>query len=119
KLDDAAISAVTDRFPPFKADAEATPFKRPAESLPRPRVGATIAKPFGGTTQEPKPKPADTGPLRVLRYQPIGDVDIAPALSVTFSQPMVPLSTLAQLDQADVPVKVTPALDGRWRWIGT
>ena len=32
---------------------------------------------------------------------------------------MVPLATLAQLGQADVPVKVTPALDGRWRWIGT
>ena len=44
---------------------------------------------------------------------------IAPDLSVTFSQPMVPLGTLAQLDQADVPVKVTPALNGRWRWIGT
>ena len=58
-------------------------------------------------------------PCRSLRYQPIGDVDIAPDLSVTFNQPMVPLTTLSQLDQADVPVKVTPALNGRWRWIGT
>ena len=67
----------------------------------------------------PKPTPTDSGPLQVLRYQPIGDVDIAPDLSVTFNQPMVPLTTLSQLDQADVPVKVTPALNGRWRWIGT
>jgi alpha-2-macroglobulin len=119
KLDDHAISAVVDRLPPFKTDGGAVPFKRPADSIPRPRVGATIDKPFGGTAPAPKPAPTDTGPLRVLRYQPIGDVAIAPDLSVTFSQPMVPLSTLAQLDQVTVPVKVTPALDGRWRWIGT
>src|SRR4029078_5943326 len=75
-------------------------------------------KPFGGPPQ-PKPAPTDNGPLRVLHYQPVGDVAIAPDVSVTFSQPMVPLATLAQLDQADVPVKVTPALKGRWRWIGT
>ena len=107
-----------DRLPPFKTDRGAVPFNRPPESLPRPRVGATIDKPFGGTPQ-PKPAPTDNGPLQVLRYQPIGDVDIAPDLSVTFNQPMVPLATLSQLDEADVPVKVTPALDGHWRWIGT
>src|SRR5438552_58999 len=120
KLDPAAISAVVSRFPPFPTGGGAVAFKRPPESLPRPRVGATITKPFGATsTQDSHPLPTDTGRLRVLRYQPIGDVDIAPDLSVTFSQPMVPLGTLAQLDQAAVPVKVTPALNGRWRWIGT
>jgi uncharacterized protein YfaS (alpha-2-macroglobulin family) len=119
KLDPGAISAVVDRLPPFATSGGAVPFKRPPEPLARPRVGATITKPFGGAAPEPKPKPTDSGPLKVLRYQPIGDVDIAPDLSVTFSQPMVPLGTLAQLDQAAVPVKVTPALKGRWRWIGT
>ena len=54
-----------------------------------------------------------------MRYQPEGPVDIAPFLTVTFDQPMVPLETLAQLDQSDVPVSITPAIDGRWRWIGT
>ncbi|HEV7524916.1 MAG TPA: alpha-2-macroglobulin family protein, partial [Acidimicrobiia bacterium] len=119
KLDPGAISAVVNRLPAFKADGGAVPFKRPPESLPRPRVGATISKPFGAASAQPKPTPTDNGPLQVLRYQPVGDVDIAPDLSVTFSQPMVPLGTLAELDQAAVPVKVTPALNGRWRWIGT
>jgi hypothetical protein len=118
KLDANAVAAVVDQFPPFKIAGETVPFKRPPESLPRPRVGATIDKPFGGAPR-PKPAPTDDGPLRVLRYQPIGDVDIAPDLSVTFNQPMVPLTTLSQLDAAEVPVKVTPALEGRWRWIGT
>ncbi|HTD49995.1 MAG TPA: alpha-2-macroglobulin family protein, partial [Acidimicrobiia bacterium] len=116
----AAISAVLDRLPPFKTDGGAVPFNRPPDPLPRPRVGTTIDKPFGSTTTPgPAPTPTGNGPLQVLRYQPIGDVAIAPDLSVTFNQPMVPLGTLAQLDQAHVPVKVTPALTGRWRWIGT
>ena len=119
KLDTRAVSAVVDRLPPFKTGVGATAFKRPPESLPRPRVGATVTKPFGGSAPTPKPAPTPTGPLQVLRYQPIGDVDIAPDLSVTFSQPMVPLGTLSQLDQAHVPVHVTPALPGTWRWIGT
>ena len=112
-----AITSVLDRVPPFKTANDKVPFKRPAESLPRPRAGATIEKPFGGP-RRPKPPPTDSGPLRVLRHQPVGDVDIAPDLSVTFNQPMVPLATLADLDQSHIPVKVTPALEGRWRWIG-
>ena len=32
---------------------------------------------------------------------------------------MVPLATLDQLDAADVPAVITPAIEGRWRWIGT
>ncbi len=55
----------------------------------------------------------------MLRYQPEGSVDLAPFISVTFDQPMVPVATLDQLSSADVPVQVTPAIEGRWRWIGT
>jgi hypothetical protein len=59
----------------------------------------------------------------VLRVQPVGDVEVAPFLSVTFNQPMVELATLEQLDAGlgteDVPVVLTPEVPGRWRWIGT
>ena len=119
ELTDAERDAVVDRLPPFEAeDGDVEAFNRPAESLPPPLVGDVVDAPF------PAPQPADppapaTGPLQVLRHQPDGDVPIAPFLSVTFNQPMVPLGTLGQLDQADVPVVVTPALPGRWRWIGT
>ena len=61
---------------------------------------------------------ADT-PLAVLRYSPDGDVPLAPQLSVTFNQPMVPLSSHQELSQEDVPVKLSPAVPGRWRWVGT
>lgn len=117
QLSAAEIAAIERGLPPFDASDGSQPFNRPPESRPRPRAGRTVDKPFGGAPK-PKPQPSGTGPLRVLRYQPVGDVDIAPDLSVTFNQPMVPLATLAQLDQAAVPVRVTPALPGRWRWIG-
>src|SRR6185295_5237365 len=43
---------------------------------------------------------------------------LAPELSVTFSQPMVEVTS--QGDAAGtVPVKLTPEPKGRWRWIGT
>ena len=43
----------------------------------------------------------------------------APFLKVTFNQPMVPLTTLAALSAEEVPVKLTPALPGTWKWVGT
>jgi alpha-2-macroglobulin len=32
---------------------------------------------------------------------------------------MVPLTTLADLAEKDVPVKIEPSLPGTWRWLGT
>ena len=59
------------------------------------------------------------GPLEVLRVQPEGEVGIAPFVSITFNQPMVPLATISQLEDIDIPVEITPPLPGRWQWIGT
>ena len=119
-LDEQAIAAVTDRLDPFVAEeGDAQEFARPAETLPPPVAGETIATAFPPDTGGEPPVEVPAGPLEVLRVQPEGDVDIAPSLSVTFNQPMVPLTTLDQLDALDVPVTVEPALDGRWRWIGT
>jgi alpha-2-macroglobulin len=94
-------------------------FDRPAETLLPPTVDTTIEQPFppdddGTPVEEPIAEP-----LEVLRYQPEGEVEIAPFVAVTFNQPMVPLATLDQLDAAEVPLEITPAIEGRWRWIGT
>ncbi|WP_370325103.1 alpha-2-macroglobulin family protein [Euzebya sp.] len=117
------IDAVIDRLDPFAGEeSDRQEFVRPAESLLPPTAGETIPTAFPPVGTEPPadaPDQSPTGPLEVLRVQPEGEVDIAPSLSVTFDQPMVPLTTLDQLDAADVPVTVTPELDGRWRWIGT
>ncbi len=116
--DDAA--ALFDALPPLvDPEPDDDGFNRPAQTLPPPVVGETIDASFpppGDGAGGPEP---DAGPLEVVRFQPEGNVALAPFLSVTFNQPMVPLATLDQLDLADVPVDVTPAVEGRWRWIGT
>ena len=110
---------MTDRLPPWDDDeSDATEFNRPPESLPPPRTGETIDRPFPAGPDLDAPD-VDPGPLAVLRVQPEGDVEIAPFVSITFNQPMVPLTTIAQLDDLDVPATITPSLPGRWQWIGT
>lgn len=108
------------RLPAWEVpDDDADDFVRPPETLPPPLVGETVDEPFPPSSDADPTGDPPSGPLEVLRYQPDGEVDIAPFLTVTFNQPMVPLTTLGQLDEADVPVTITPAIEGRWRWIGT
>ena len=118
-LDDEEIRAVIDRLPPWEGDdVGAADFSRPVDSLPPPRTGRTVDQPFPAGPAIAAPV-VDPGPLEVLRVQPEGEVGIAPFVGITFSQPMVPLTTLGQLDEFDPPVVMTPQLPGRWQWIGT
>jgi uncharacterized protein YfaS (alpha-2-macroglobulin family) len=118
-LDDATVAAIFDRLPEWvQPDGDRVDFNGPAETLKPPLVGDTIDVPFPVDTDDPVPD-VPSGPLEVLRFQPEGSVDVAPFISITFNQPMVPLATVAQLDDQDVPVTVTPELPGRWQWIGT
>ncbi|MYB28031.1 MAG: hypothetical protein F4X38_02720 [Acidimicrobiaceae bacterium] len=111
---------MTDRLPSwdYADESDAVDFNRPPESLPPPRTGETIDRPFPAGPVLDAPD-VDPGPLTVLRVQPEGDVGIAPFVSITFNQPMVPLATIGQLDELDVPATITPSLPGRWQWIGT
>ncbi|MBL0214834.1 MAG: Ig-like domain-containing protein [Myxococcales bacterium] len=70
-------------------------------------------------TDRPPPAVATAGKgLSVVRWMPEGEVPLAPELSVTFSQPMIAVTS--QEDAAKVqPVKLQPTPKGRWRWIGT
>ena len=114
------IAAIIERLPTWDVpSSDQVGFNRPIDSLKPPLVGDTIATPFPPTSDPGGTVEVSTEPLEVLRFQPEGDVDIAPFLSVTFNQPMVPLGTLDQLAAEDVPATVTPAIEGRWRWIGT
>ncbi|MCU1360253.1 MAG: hypothetical protein JWN99_1542, partial [Ilumatobacteraceae bacterium] len=118
-LDESAIAAVTDRLPPWTdATSLVQAFKWPAQTLHPPQTGATSDVPFPAVDQTPPPD-VSSGDLHVLRVQPEGDVAIAPFTTITFDQPMVPVGTVGQLAAADVPAIITPAVPGRWQWIGT
>lgn len=94
-------------------------FNLPGDPIPPPRPGQTIDQPFPIDPQVLLPGQTPSGPLQVLRYAPEGEVPIAPTINITFNQAMVPLGTLAQLAEEDVPVDVEPDIPGTWSWVGT
>lgn len=113
------IAAIFARLPALIRDPDdQEDFRLPDEVIPPPRTGDTIDETFpaqGGTG----PVSVDTGPLEVLRYAPEGEIPMAPFINVTFNQPMVPIATIEDLSEMDVPVEVEPDLEGTWRWLGT
>ena len=118
-LDTAGVSQLLNRLPDLEAEAaDQVDFNRPPDTRPRPRPGTTVEQAFPPPLDATAPETA-SGPLEVLRFQPEGPVDLAPFISVTFNQPMVALSTVSQVEDADVPITITPAMPGRWIWLGT
>jgi hypothetical protein len=80
-------------------------------------TGKTISAAFPPATETAPPAVA-AGPLQVLRFAPEGAVPLAANLIITFSQPMVAVSS-QEAASKNVPVRVSPQPQGRWRWIGT
>ncbi|MBA2543145.1 MAG: Ig-like domain-containing protein, partial [Deltaproteobacteria bacterium] len=121
KLDAAATTALLSRAKPLTADPiDQQAFALRPRSTPPPRTGNTITGSFPPPASSLlPPKASDAGQdLKVLRYMPEGKVPLAPELSITFSQPMVAVTS--QADAAGVqPVKLAPQPKGNWRWLGT
>ena len=94
-LDAEATQRVLDRLPPLAPVAgDQQPFAFRERSLPPPRAGATVVQPFPPPSAPPSGPPAVAGePVTVLRRSPEGRVPLASHLSVTFSQPMVPVGS--------------------------
>ncbi|HSE20531.1 MAG TPA: alpha-2-macroglobulin family protein [Pyrinomonadaceae bacterium] len=112
------IANILRRLAPLKTDThDQQPFAFRERSLPPPLTGKTINVSFPATENVAAPE-TSVGELRVLRYSPKGDVPLAPSLSVTFSQAMISVSSQEEA-AANVPVKLSPEIPGKWRWIGT
>jgi len=121
KLGDADVNAILSRAKPLEMQAaDQQDFALRPASQPPPRTGETIKSTFPPPASSLLPPAAsDTGKdLRVLRYMPEGEVPLAPELSITFSQPMVPVTSQDDA-AANVPVKLSPQPKGKWRWLGT
>ncbi len=119
-LTDEEIAAILARLPELQEEpGDQVDFNLPVDPIPPPLTGQTIDMQFPPLSDSGEPIDVDTGPLEVLRFAPEGEIPIAPFINVTFNQPMVPLGTIAQLSEEDVPVQVEPVLEGHWTWIGT
>ncbi|MFN2148516.1 MAG: alpha-2-macroglobulin family protein, partial [Anaerolineales bacterium] len=119
-LSETDLAAILARLPGLTPEADdRTAFRLPEDVVPPPRTGETIAETFPPPPPAVGPVAVEPGPLEVLRYSPEGEIPIAPFVNITFNQPMVPIATLEDLTEADVPVQVEPDLPGTWRWLGT
>ncbi len=115
-----ATQALLARLPKLASTSEgATAFALRPATAPPPRPGRTVEEPF-----PPKPSAAAkptiaAGKLTVTRKAPEGAISIAPNLSVTFSEPMVELTSVSALAAKAPPIKLTPEPKGAFRWLGT
>jgi alpha-2-macroglobulin len=120
ELSAADAQNVLSRLQPIKAEADdQKDFALRDRSLPPPRTGKTIDASFPPPATATAPDEVKAGPLEVLRFQPEGDIPLAAQLSVTFSQPMVAVTSHADATAEGVPVRLTPTPAGKWRWVGT
>ncbi|MEW6367945.1 MAG: alpha-2-macroglobulin family protein [Acidobacteriota bacterium] len=121
RLSEAEVQLVLDRMPPLEGlPSEQKEFAIREKSLPPPRPGRTIAEQFPPSAVAEGPvAQVQLRPLKVERSEPEGEVPIAPHLSITFSHPMVAVTSHDELAKLAVPVRLTPEPPGKWRWIGT
>jgi len=117
-LSEAQSGDLLKRLPAIKADPDQTDFAKRLGTLPAPKTGDRIPVKFPSDEQRGTPKIDPGKTLEVIRYSPDGEVKLAPDLNVTFSQPMVAVTSQEQASEY-APIQLTPQVDGRWRWLGT
>ncbi|MBK9216247.1 MAG: Ig-like domain-containing protein [Chloracidobacterium sp.] len=107
------------RVPDIKTDKDdKTEFAKRIGTLPAPKTGQKIPVKFPSDEMRAAPNVDNSGALQVIRWSPEGEVPLAPDLSVTFSQPMVAVTSQDEAAKY-APVELTPQVEGRWRWLGT
>ncbi len=119
-LTDDTVNELLRRLPQIKTDDDDEKgFAMRDRSLPPPKTGQTINSAFPPADSGEKPEAVATGALEVVRFAPEGELALAPHLTVTFSQPMVAVTSIADLAASQIPVKLAPQPKGKWRWLGT
>ena len=114
------VQELLTRLPPVhEEEGDIEQVRLPDQSLPPPRPGEEVELPFPPPEAEAQPDIQADEPLAALRFSPQGSVPLAPQLSVTFNLPMVPLTSHQELAGEDIPIELSPAVPGHWRWVGT
>ncbi len=121
RLPEAKAVAELSQVPALARDPLPKTLHLPLERLIPPPAGGVEVQTFppaAGADLE-TPVIAESTELQVVRFSPSGQVSWAPNISLTFSQPMVPLTSHAELADQELPVFLVPGLAGEWYWMGT
>lgn len=116
-MDADRVQALLARTDPLER-AERAAFALRKGSPPPPRPGEEVQQAWPPPSRPDVAPDVASGDLSLKRYAPEGDVRMAPHISMTFSQPMVSVTSQDTASQT-VPATVEPAVEGRWRWLGT
>ena len=121
-LGKAETDAILRRLPPMTTDENSLQksFAVRSKTNPPPRTGNVIPIKFPADEQSnaPNVNRKTNAALEIVRYAPDGKIPLAADFSVTFSEPMI--AAQSQTEAAEnVPVRLTPSVKGRWRWLGT
>lgn len=118
-LSESDAAKLLKRVPDIKtAVDDQTEFAKRVGTLPAPKTGAKIPVKFPSDDMRAAPNAGQSSTLEVVRFSPDGEVPLAPDLSVTFSQPMVAVSSQEEAAKY-APVELSPQVEGNWRWLGT
>ncbi len=118
-LNEGAANSLLKRIPEIKLTGDDhTDFAKRIGTLPAPRTGSKIPVKFPADDQRQAPGVDTSGQLQVIRFSPEGEVPLAPDLNVTFSHPMVAVTSQEQAAKY-MPVELLPQVEGNWRWLGT
>jgi hypothetical protein len=118
RISEAEAARLLARARPLTPDSVARDtFAFPAGTLPAPRSGVTRITGFPAPDSAgPPPRTAPTA-LTVTRRAPEGEVTLGAEVTVTFSQPMVPLGSVGNVQAREIPARLTPQPPGRWSWV--
>ncbi|MEO7095457.1 MAG: Ig-like domain-containing protein, partial [Polyangiales bacterium] len=117
-----ALLARLEPLPDLSAGNATAPTLRPA-SLPPPRAGAVQPIAFVVPTGKPvsdapiAPGATPTKPLTAPMILPVGEIGAEAAIRIRFDEPMVPVAGVGT--QAALPIAISPAIKGTWKWIDT
>ncbi|MCK9461201.1 MAG: Ig-like domain-containing protein [Proteobacteria bacterium] len=119
QLTKAELDKLLARTEGFAAEiGDAKEFAMRPGSAPPPLTGKKVDLPFPPEIALKPPESGKPGTLEVIRFAPEGDVPIAPHLSLTFSRPMVAVTSQEEAAKTR-PATVSPQPAGSWRWLGT
>ncbi|CAN5193780.1 hypothetical protein BH10CYA1_BH10CYA1_55610 [soil metagenome] len=109
-------------LPPMQKSGDQKKFEPISYTQQPPPVTNVIEQEFPpkNSVRQPfvKPDKVKSVPLKVTRVSHKGDVESVDTLKITFSQPMVSVSS-PEANDAVVPVQLSPKPAGVWHWNGT
>ncbi|MGI8669943.1 MAG: hypothetical protein ACR2J3_08895, partial [Aridibacter sp.] len=119
-LSKAEADAIFRRLPLMPVETkDIADFKMLSDSIKPPKAGEIIPLKFPADENQTIPElPITTNEkLNVERFSPNGDASLVMDLSVTFSQPMISITSQTEASEI-IPVILTPEVKGNWRWLG-